>query len=77
MTTLKIGVLLYNDGDKTLAVAVKNGYAQVDTNVISVLTDEAQVSTEIEVEATHRLNTEITEDTSEWNLALQEAIKYQ
>ena len=78
LTTLNTGVLLYHHDSKIVAVAVRGGYAQVDTNMISVLADTAQISTEINAdEVSHMTTTATDEETKKWALALQEAVKYQ
>lgn len=78
LTTLNTGVLLYHHNGNIVAVAVRGGYAQVDTNMISVLADNAQISTKINAdEASHMTATATDEETKKWALALQEAAKYQ
>lgn len=50
LTTLKVGVLSYKQGNEVFQVAVNWGYVEVEDNVMTVLVETAEPADQIDVE---------------------------
>ena len=51
LSSLEIGTLTYRKGGATHRVAIRGGFAEVVDNVMTVLADDAQAASEIDLEA--------------------------
>jgi len=50
LTTLKVGELIYKQGNQTFHVAVNWGYVEVEDNVMTVLVETAEPADQIDLE---------------------------
>ena len=66
ISTLKSGILTYAAGGTTERLVISGGFVEVGVNVVSVLTDVAETSSEVNVEAARAEQVEVERLLAGW-----------
>ncbi|MCQ6318880.1 ATP synthase F1 subunit epsilon, partial [Bacillus cereus] len=66
ISTFKAGILSYTCGGKTEKLVISGGFVEVGVNVVSVLAEVAETSSDIDVDAARAEQTEVEQALARW-----------